>query len=340
MTQFSLTSHAKPEDWIAWGVTVGVLGLALKMHLIAGLFGGLAVYCLVDLITSRLSATTLTGHVRRTVAVAVVATVVLAGVVGIGAGITVFLRGSDESIPALFQRMAEIMEDSRGQLPEWILSTLPDNANDLRSELINWLREHSRSVQTASADALRSMAHLLIGMVIGAMLALKPMANCPNKPFSHALGRHSARYADAFRRVVFAQVWISAINTTLTAAYLALFLPAIGIHLPLTKTLIALTFIVGLMPILGNLISNTVIFIVSLSQSLTLAVGSLLYLVLIHKLEYFLNARIIGSHISARAWELLLVMLIMEAMFGIPGLLIAPMTYAYFKDEFRAKGLI
>ena len=94
------------------------------------------------------------------------------------------------------------------------------------------------------------------------------------------------------------------------------------------------------MPILGNLISNTAIFIVSLSQSLTLAVISLIYLFVIHKLEYFLNAKIIGSHIRAKAWELLLVMLVMEASLGIGGLIIAPMAYAYFKDEFREKGLI
>ena len=100
------------------------------------------------------------------------------------------------------------------------------------------------------------------------------------------------------------------------------------------------TFIAGLVPILGNLISNTVIFTVSLSQSLAVALGSLGYLIVIHKLEYFLNARIIGSHIRARAWELLTAMLVMEAAFGIPGLVAAPIYYAYLKDELRAKALI
>ena len=107
-----------------------------------------------------------------------------------------------------------------------------------------------------------------------------------------------------------------------------------------TKTLILITFIAGLIPILGNLISNTVIFVVGLSQSLTVALGALLYLIVIHKLEYFLNARIVGSHIRARAAELLLVMLVMEAAFGIPGLIAAPIFYAYLKDELRSRGLV
>jgi predicted PurR-regulated permease PerM len=62
--------------------------------------------------------------------------------------------------------------------------------------------------------------------------------------------------------------------------------------------------------------------------------------VVIHKLEYFLNARIIGSHVNARAWELLIAMLVMQAAFGLTGLIAAPIYYAFFKDEFRSKGLV
>jgi len=85
------------------------------------------------------------------------------------------------------------------------------------------------------------------------------------------------------------------------------------------KTLIIITFLAGLLPVIGNLISNSVIVVVSLGQSLQIAIASLLFLIVIHKLEYFLNARIIGTQIRAQAWELLLAMLAMEAAFGIMG---------------------
>ena len=126
----------------------------------------------------------------------------------------------------------------------------------------------------------------------------------------------------------------------MTWLYLGVVLPAFGVDLPLVKTLVAITFIVGLLPIIGNLISNTAIIIVSLSQGLPVAVASFVYLVVIHKLEYFLNARIVGSHINARAWELLVAMLVMEAAFGIAGLIAAPIFYAYFKEELHDKGLV
>ncbi len=114
----------------------------------------------------------------------------------------------------------------------------------------------------------------------------------------------------------------------------------LGIHLPLIKTMVAITFVCGLVPVVGNLISNTIITVVSLSQSLAAALGSLAFLIVVHKLEYFLNARIIGSQIKAHAWELLLAMLVMEAAFGLAGVIAAPIYYAYIKNELSDRGLV
>ena len=101
-----------------------------------------------------------------------------------------------------------------------------------------------------------------------------------------------------------------------------------------------ITFVAGLLPVVGNLISNTAIFVVGLSLSIWVALGALAYLIVIHKVEYFLNARIVGGQIKARAWELLLVMLVFEAAFGIAGLVAAPVYYAYLKSELKAQGWV
>jgi predicted PurR-regulated permease PerM len=178
-------------------------------------------------------------------------------------------------------------------------------------------------------------------MIIGAFISLREAR--PTKevgPLAEALLDRTARVGEAFRRIVFAQVRISALNTTLTTIYLTIVLPLCGVHLPLTKTMIAITFVAGLLPVIGNLISNTVIVIVSMSHSLSAALGSLAFLIVIHKLEYFLNARIVGARIRAKAWEILLAMLLMESAFGIAGLVAAPIYYAYLKDELAARKLI
>jgi predicted PurR-regulated permease PerM len=46
-----------------------------------------------------------------------------------------------------------------------------------------------------------------------------------------------------------------------------------------------------------------------------------------------LNAKIIGTQINAKAWELLITILVMEALFGIPGLVAGPVFYACLKIE-------
>jgi predicted PurR-regulated permease PerM len=330
----------RTDIWI-WIATAIGLGLVLKLHLLSSLFAGLLVYKLVDVLTPWLRLRSLSHEGSRVLAVTLIATAVVAALVGIGLGIAAVLRNSGESVPQLMQRMAQIIEESRDQFPPALLAYLPEDANALQRAIVEALREHAGSLQLAGRGIGRTVVHLIMGMIIGALLSLqKATAPADRRPLTEEFARRAARLAKVFQRVVFAQVWISLINTFFTWLYLDVILRLFGVEVPLVKILIALTFFAGLIPIIGNLVSNTAITIVSLSQGLPVAAASLAYLIIIHKLEYLLNARIIGSHINARAWELLIIMLLMQAAFGIPGLIAAPVFYAYFKDEFREKGLV
>ena len=207
--------------------------------------------------------------------------------------------------------------------------------------LVDWLREHAAEAKLIGTEAGRTVVHLLIGMIIGAMIALHDTASQPSfRPFASALRDRVVNLSTAFQNIVFAQVRISAINTAISAIFIFIILPLAGVHLPLSKSLIAITFFAGLLPVIGNLISNSVLVIVALSHSLQVAVASLLFMVVIHKLEYFLNARIIGSHINARAWELLVAMLAMESLFGLQGVIAAPVFYALLKMELTSLKLV
>jgi len=57
-------------------------------------------------------------------------------------------------------------------------------------------------------------------------------------------------------------------------------------------------------------------------------------------LEYFLNARTTSTQVHVRSWELLIAMLLMEAAFGLPAVITAPIYYAYLKSELVAGRLI
>ena len=167
---------------------------------------------------------------------------------------------------------------------------------------------------------------------------VQPTTHMP--AFKAALIARIENLATAFRNVVFAQVKISLINTILFIIFVHVILPICGVHLPFAKTLTLLTFIFGLIPIIGNLITNTLITVAALTISVGLAIVSLAYLIIIHKLEYFINAKIIGTKINATAWEVLLAMLVFEAIFGITGLIIAPIYYAYLKLELKQQQMI
>jgi predicted PurR-regulated permease PerM len=319
-----------------------ILLLLLPLHLLPALLAGLLVYATVNAMVPAPDTPLIRGSdLPRILAVSLIATLVIALLILAGFGLASFFRHGAENLPALVQGMAEILDDARDQLPYWLLDYLPADADALRQALVDWLRANADTFQVAGTGLGRALGHILLGMVVGALLSLEQaVAGAFGSPLAGAMAGHGRQLARVFRSVVFAQVRISALNTLFTAIYLVLILPLLGIELPFTKTLIVLTFVAGLLPILGNLISNTIICIVSLSQGFLVAVGSLAYLIFIHKLEYFLNVKIIGGQIRARAWELLCAMLVMEAAFGIAGLIAAPIYYAYLKAELGDMGYL
>ncbi len=314
---------------------------ALKLGLLSALLAGLFIYLLVQSAAPMFRALGLT---RRTGKALVL--ILFASIIGVAAALGVIqsislLTGGSESVVALLQQMADVISTARERTPAWAHNYIPASMQDLEAAAAKWLREHAGQLGAFGQDFGKLLFHTLLGLIIGGIVAFyRGVGDDEMRPLSRALLARVIVLSGAFRNVVFSQIRISALNTVLTAIYLAVILPALGVHLPLVKTMIAVTFFVGLIPILGNLMSNTVIVVVSFSYSPVVAAGSLAFLVIIHKLEYFVNARIIGSRIRARAWELLTAMLVMEAAFGIPGLIAAPIYYAYLKDELTARRLI
>jgi predicted PurR-regulated permease PerM len=324
----------------SWTLTGFALVLILLLNLLPALLGGLLVFELIHIIEPPLHKR-FPDRRNTLIAVGLLAGVVTLVVVGLVVGFTLLFSSDAGSIPKLLAKLAEIIVNSRATMPEWMAKRIPAESSEIKEMVWEWLRANAAMLQVAGAQTGRGLLYVLLGIIIGAMVALyDALPRPPARNLAAALVQRARRLSTAFGRVVFAQVRISLLNTFFTGIYLAVILPMFGIDLPLKKTLIAVTFMVGLLPVIGNLISNTIIVIVSLSNSLHAAVGSLLFLIVIHKLEYFLNARIIGQRIEARAWELLIAMLVMEAAFGMAGLIAAPIYYAYIKNELAQHGAI
>jgi predicted PurR-regulated permease PerM len=62
-------------------------------------------------------------------------------------------------------------------------------------------------------------------------------------------------------------------------------------------------------------------------------VAALVFLIVLHKLEYFLNSKIIGDRIKNPVWLTLLALIVGERLMGIPGMILAPVILNYIKVE-------
>ena len=322
-------------------VALVVLYAVLELQLLSALLAGLLMAQLVHLTVPLVNRMGVTNHLAAKGISIVLVTVALSVAISLAVLAIWRLTAGPESLVVLLQRIAEVIETARNHSPEWVKPYIPSSIEELELAVSKWLRENAWQLQFVGRDVAVFLVHIIIGTIIGGMIAFTQSGSTAHKgPLAAEMQERSLILGDAFRRVVFSQIRISAINTTLTGLYLGAMLPLFGVNLPFLKTMIAITFMVGLLPVVGNLISNTVIVLVSFTVSPLVAATSLAFLVIIHKLEYFLNARIIGGQIRARAWELLVAMLALEAWFGVPGLIAAPIYYAYFKDELSRRGLI
>ena len=87
------------------------------------------------------------------------------------------------------------------------------------------------------------------------------------------------------------------------------------------------------LPIVGNVISNTVIVFIGFLVSPKVAIGALVFLVVVHKLEYLLNSKIIGARIRNPIWLTLFGLIVGEKLMGVPGMILSPVVLNYLRVE-------
>lgn len=334
------------QDWltldaVSLALAFCSLVVVLELQLVVPLLSGLLVHLVIRSALPFLGRLGLPHHVATIVALLIAVAIVAFGVWMVVLALRPWLSNGPDSLVFLLSQITDIVNDARGRLPEWIASRLPASTDEIEAVIAKWLRDNAAELRLWGQHLGLLFIKAIVAMVIGGLIAVRGEYGPPSiGPLAEALRMRAIVFANAFREVALSQIRISALNTLLTGIYLFFILPAFDIHLPLIKTMVAITFLAGLLPIVGNLISNTVIIIVSLSVSLPAAIASLVFLVVIHKLEYFVNARIVGSRVKARAWELLLAMLVLEAWHGGAGLVAAPVYYAYVKRELSNRGLV
>ena len=240
---------------------------------------------------------------------------------------------ADKAIPSVI----ETAQRNGIQLPFSDYDSLKELAFDTVKSEVKYLGSFAKFARGATADII----FLLAGCVMALSLFLHPRFETgpPGSPYNlyraccQAVSERFETLYRSFTTVMGAQVVISAINTVLTAIFV------LAVRLPYGIVVVGVSFLCGLVPVVGNLVSNTIIVGIGFTVSPRMALFALLFLVVIHKLEYFLNSQIIGWRIHNPLWLTLLALILGERLLGIPGMILAPVILNYLKLEasrFRA----
>lgn len=331
---------------VSWIIVAITLFLIFYKDLVAPLAAGLVFYLVLDKTASRLAGR-VSNKILRPIAVLTGTVISLAAIAGAVAMIVLIVRAQIRNIPLLMQKMAEILESTRVFVAGFGYEIFPDavrDAEDAKLIVVSWLKEHAEIFGMAGGTFGMALLHMTMAILLAVMVFLRHTRSAEEKalrgPLAQQLIQKSKNFSAAFNQVVSAQIIISAINTSLTAIYLLVLLPLAGRPLPFAVTIVFITFVAGLIPVLGNLLSNTVIVIVSLGVSVGTAVASLSFLVIIHKLEYVVNSKIVGTKTGSQIWEILLSIIIGEAAFGFQGIVMGPIVYTFVKKELKERGLV
>lgn len=236
---------------------------------------------------------------------------------------------ADESVP----KFIAFAEQHGMELPF-------DNVSDLKSLIGREMADRFADLTNIAKLATKEVVLVLLGMVVACSIFMSPtldVAPSMHKVRNNLYSAYCEEIAHRFRAfyisfntVMGAQIIISAINATLTG----IFIFSTSMKHPLV--LLGVTFLCGLLPIIGNIISNCVIVAVGFTMSPMMAVAALVFLVALHKFEYFLNSKIIGDRIRNPVWLTMLGLVVGEKVLGIPGMILAPVVLYYVKIEMGA----
>jgi predicted PurR-regulated permease PerM len=253
---------------------------------------------------------------------------------------THFVHQSIEALPRVADKAIPSMmtwaEENGVELPF-------TDFDSLKTVALDAARDHMGSLSGMASfarGATRQVIFLLIGCVCAISLFLNARFELdreshpqPNNLYYLSGDEITERFTlfyHSFAKVMGAQMTISAINTCLTAIFV------LAVKIPHPVVIIGVTFLCGLLPVIGNLISNSIILAIAFTVTPQMALAALIFLVVIHKLEYFLNSKIIGERIRNPIWLTLLGLVVGEKLMGIPGMVLAPVVLHYLKVEISA----
>ncbi len=214
----------------------------------------------------------------------------------------------------------------------WGISLPFDNLDDIRALIANSAKDNLRQITHASS--LLTKGFLQIALSIFAAIAA--FWKTPKKEKSHAIfsdrlheemSKRMKFFMDGFKKAFGAQFTISLINTGIVSFLLLI------LQIPYIRFLVTATFVLGFLPVIGGAITNAAILAAAFTVSTRTAILTLISLLVLHHAQYPIQGQVLGEQMNVPAWEILVGLVLGEAILGVAGMVLAPAVVFYLHSE-------
>ena len=306
-------SEKTPRRFLAIAAFVGVLYLFRHLALL-----------LVFFVTferalgagSRLLATR-TGVSRKKSLLLLVLAVVLALAAGAWLGIGKTIRtvaSMQESFP---ERLDELRENP-------LLLKVQEQVGGTE-KILEGVKHYSGNAFSAAAAIGHFFVYVLIGFILALVYTLEKeeldvwWERIDTRTVAGTIGRWMGHVADSTLVTVQLQLVVAGFNTVTTLPVLLL----LGVRH--VGPLMALVFVSALVPVIGNVVSGTVLALLAYQAQGWLGVGIFAGLTFVlHKVEsYYLSPRLTARHVKMPGFLLIVSLLLCEHVFGFTGLFLS-----------------
>lgn len=297
------------------------------------LFRHLALMLVFFVIFERLigsGATFLKERFRVPVAVGVLGLVVL--LLGALAGLITF--GVTRVVP----EVPEIRHDLTLQfvrVRDWLLRHHVDVGERLGAErMMENAQHYAGNVVGFVASTGKNVIYVVMGLVLAIVFLIEHKdleawrESLPEDSPPRILVRYVSYLCDAIAITAKLQVIVALVNTVITLPVL------IALRLPSIPALMVFLFVMGLIPVVGGVVSGVVMG--TLSYIHRGPVGVVVFFVstfVLHKIEsYYLNPRLTAKHVKLPGFVIIASLILFEHVFGLVGLFISfPALYVAAK---------
>lgn len=256
---------------------------------------------------------------------------------GAAYGVASFVQATASALPAIAEKalpaIVQWAQTHHIRLPFTDMASLKDQALQLAQHEAGNIGKFANFAQSAT----RQFIYISVGCLVAIGLFWNPALEIGHVPGTDKdnfysicckeIGRVCAAFYESFAIVMNAQVIIALLNTALVAAFMAV------LGLPHLFVAIGVSFVCGLLPFIGPLISSLLVVAIGFTVSADSGLAALGFSVLAHYLEFILGSKIIGHHIQSPLWVTLLALVIGEQLMGITGIVLAPVVLHYLRLE-------